>query len=554
MNEQEFYQEINKITLEDRQRIETLNQQMDYLLDPEKGNIQTDEGIYKQTRPCPAKWKCKRCGNLYEIELLPHTCECHSREFEYNYKNKNDLIDFFINNTPTLSLQIKTLLLLNQKDLATEILTEVIKNKYPFYTTRSDELPEIWTYEKGIYVPNGKTFIKEFVRKTTKEQYHPLIASRVIAKIETDTYIDAQTFFSNNIIEEIPCENGILNLQTLELKPFDEKKIHFIKIPVKHNPQATCPKIDSFLHSIFQTEEDVKTAYELIGYCLWKQYKLEKAAILLGDGSNGKDTFLELLKRFLGANNTKSISLGLLEKDRFSESELFQKLANLAGELSKSAIKEDSKFKALTGRSQLSAARKFKEQITFVNFSKQIFAANTLPKVDDMTDGFWRRWIYLLFVYKFETQENIEKLRALGEDVSKFKLKDPEILDKICTPEEFSGLLNKSTQLINEVWARKSFTFSKSSNETSLFWIRKSDSFLAFALENIEQSPEAFVLKESVRKAYQFYCKRNKVYPETDKHIAKIMQTHFGAIDSRKTVNDMQEYVWEGIQLKDNLL
>jgi hypothetical protein len=107
---------------------------------------------------------------------------------------------------------------------------------------------------------------------------------------------------------------------------------------------------------------------------------------------------------------------------------------------------------------------------------------------------------------------------------------------------------------ITKVWENKAFTSSKSSEDTSMFWVRKSDSFLAFALENVEQNPESFVLKETVRKAYQIYCKKNKVSNETDKHIAKIMQTQFGAIDSRKKIGEGQEYVWEGVQVKNVLL
>jgi len=243
--------------------------------------------------------------------------------------------------------------------------------------------------------------------------------------------------------------------------------------------------------------------------------------------------------------------LNTLETDGFAESELFQKLANLPGELSKKAIKEDSKFKAITGRSELSASRKFKEKITFINFSKQIFACNALPKVDDTSDGFWRRWLYLQFPFKFETKENIEADFEKGKDTTKMKIKDPDILETICIPEEFSGILNKAIDAINKVWERKAFTASKSSEETSLFWIRKSDSFHAFALENIVQAPDGWVLKDTVRRCYQHYCKTNKAIIETEKHISKVMQIQFGAMDARKVVQEMQQMVWEGVQLKD---
>lgn len=506
------------------------------------------------TRTPPAFWKCKRCGNVYRNHEVPFICECRSKDFDFEIKDRQDLLDFYEFNEEYFAIQMQSMLKKSMKDLVTELIADVVKSKYPFYTTRHDDLQELWTYENGIYVPNGKTFVREYSRKILGEKYTAYLANIIINKIEADTYVSSQEFFSNNIVDEMPVENGLLNLKTKELNNFNPKRIHFIKIPVTYNPKATCPKVDDFLHEILPDDEDVQTAYELIGYCLWKTYKLEKAAVFLGDGSNGKDTLLELIKRFLGAENTMSIPLSTLEKDAFAEAELFQKLANIAAELSKSAIREDSKFKAITGRSQLSASRKFKEKINFVNFAKQMFAANSLPKVDDLTDGFWRRWIYIQFPYKFETQEVIDQLKEEGKDVSNYKLKDTELLETICTPEEFSGLLNKAIDAINKVWHRKAFTSSKSHDDTAMFWVRKSDSFLAFALENIEQNPDGFVTKESVRKAYQRYCKKNVVSNETDKHIAKIMQTHFGAMDSRKIITDTQEYVWEGVQLKEAIV
>ena len=84
---------------------------------------------------------------------------------------------------------VLTHLLKGEIDHATEILCQEIKDKEEIYTTREDEKSEVWIYQDGIYIPNGKTYIKEFCRLVLEESYTAYLANLVISKLETDTYI-----------------------------------------------------------------------------------------------------------------------------------------------------------------------------------------------------------------------------------------------------------------------------------------------------------------------------------------------------------------------------
>ena len=95
---------------------------------------------------------------------------------------------------------------------ATELIVKDILKKNYIYTTRDDENSEIWIYFEGVYIPQGKTFIREFCRKILGKAFTGHLANEVINKIEADTYIDQNKFFSNNIIEEVAVQNGILNI------------------------------------------------------------------------------------------------------------------------------------------------------------------------------------------------------------------------------------------------------------------------------------------------------------------------------------------------------
>lgn len=451
---------------------------------------------------------------------------------------------------------------------ATELLAKKVKEQLFIFSTRNDINAEMWVYSEGIYIPEARTFIKEKCRKLIGDAYTSQIVNAVIQKIEADTFIDPQTFFENNIPEEIVCLNGLLNLKTKELLPFDPRKIHFAKLPVTYNKQATCDDIDLFLDEILETADDKKTIYELFGYCLLKDLPIEQGFMLLGEGRNGKGKTIELLKRMLGQKNTVNIPIQSLTDQGFNSCELFGKLANLAGDISDKTIDQTGMFKSLTGRDLISANRKFKEKISFVNYSKQIFSTNKLPKTDDTTIAFWERWVFFRFPYTFLTQEDLDKFKKEGKDTSKLKLRDPNRLDKISTPEQLSGLLNKSLEGLDRLLKHKKFTTSKTSEEIKMLWIRKSDSFLAFCFDCVEEDSDGYITKEDLRKKYKQYCKENRVPSDADDiWIKKTLANEYGCSEARRNLFLLNEkgeiekdsigkeikdriYVWEGIKFK----
>ena len=96
--------------------------------------------------------------------------------------------------------KILTLLLLNKRYRATELIVNKIQTENNIYSTRDDIKSEMWIYDKGIYVPQGKTFIKETCRKILESVYTSHFANEVIVKIEADTFIEQD---KKNIREDL---------------------------------------------------------------------------------------------------------------------------------------------------------------------------------------------------------------------------------------------------------------------------------------------------------------------------------------------------------------
>jgi len=430
---------------------------------------------------------------------------------------------------------------------ATETIVEwILKNNY-IYTTKDDQKTEMWIYKEGIYVPQGKSEVKELMRNLLGKWFNAFYYNQVINKLEPDTFIESDEFFGQKYIDEIPVQNGILNLKTRELKQFTPEKIFFSKLKAEYNSLASCQNIDKFLSEILSNEDDINVFYEMGGFCLWKEYLFEKAFILVGDGRNGKDKSLELIKRLVGLENCCSVPLVSLVPDSFIMSEFFGKIVNIAGEISNQDLKDTSSFKALTGRSLVSAPRKFLNPITFQNYAKFIFACNELPMVYDTSKAFWDRWILLLYPYTFVTKEELIK----NKENKLLKLREEGIIERIATPEEMSGLLNRFLEGLDRIMQFKTFSSTKGSEEIKELWIRKSNSFMAFCLDCIEEDYDNYISKKELRKKYIIYCKKHKINPKSDFVIKKTIQEMFGASEDRKYLGgDSTLHVWEGIKWK----
>ena len=492
-----------------------------------------------------AKSSCKKMRE-YLIRFHPEDSEKICKNCPL-YKIHKQILDIRKNIDYTeLEKEVLTHLILKEKDKATELIVEQIEKENFIFTTRDDTSSEMWIYQNGIYVPQGKSFIKEFCRNILNETYTPQLINNIISKVETDTYINHTDFFGSNYIYEIPLLNGILNIITRKLKPFNPKQVFFNKIPVQYNPSSECPSILQHFKTILPTEEEIKVILELFGYLLLKEYKIEKAFMFVGYGRNGKSKTIELMKKFVGAENTSALPLRLLNESSFSLSELFGRMANLGSDLSKTDLKETGIIKGLIGRDVIQAKRKYLRDLNFTNYAKMVFSANELPKIYDTTDGFWTKWILIEFPFKFIQKEQFNLLNE--KDKENHKIIDIDIIEKISTPEELSGLLNYALDGLDRILKQKDFSYSKSTGEVKDLWIRKSDSFTAFCYDHIEEQLDSIILKDDLRKMFYKYRKKHKNLPGVSDVAIKItLENMFGVSDYQDSNSNR---VWKGIKFK----
>ena len=88
---------------------------------------------------------------------------------------------------------------------------------------------------------------------------------RVSAHLQRANYVKREEI--NCYTNSIPIQNGLFNLLTREITPFDPEQIFTYKLNVSYDPEAQCPKWLDFVKQVVN-EEDIPLLQEIMGYCL----------------------------------------------------------------------------------------------------------------------------------------------------------------------------------------------------------------------------------------------------------------------------------------------
>lgn len=397
-----------------------------------------------------------------------------------------------------------------QKKIATQITEFFIKN-YSIITMIDNQ--EMYIYCEGIYLPKAECYIKRLISIVFNCTESNHIVKEILGKIERATYKTRQVFDQQDKLE-ICCQNGVLNLKTRELRQHNSKDFFLAKLPVEYNPDSTCPIIEKFIQEVcyspFEMQEKIDQLYEIIGWCLMPQYFPQKAVLLHGSGSNGKSTYIELVKNFLGKDNVTSIALHDFEENQFATSELYGKLANLYADLDKRTLRYTAKLKILTGNDNITSWVKFKDGKSFTNRAKMIFSCNVIPKTYDDTLAFWRRMLIIDFTNIFSEGDQSKT--------------DPHIINKLIIPQELSGLFNKALDGIDRIIQNMSFTNIMNIEETRKKYLSRSNPIQDFAETCLERGTiEDTLTRDELYNAFIIYMSRNKLL----QHVSDITQTKF---------------------------
>lgn len=438
--------------------------------------------------------------------------------------NSNDTLSFKDYSSETASIEELT------THEAVRQYADVLRKEYRFLTMTDTH--ELYRYDEaeGIFVNDGEIIIKIQLEGIAPDISNHKV-NEVIGKIKRNTYRERKEIDSET--NWLHLNNGWLNLETEEFEHHSSERLSLSKLPIQYDPKATCPTIIKFLKATLDPESIVKVV-KMLSYCLIPNCKYQKAFMLVGNGANGKSTLINLIEAFIGKHNVSNVSLqGLSE--RFAKADLYGKWVNTFSDIPNKKIAETDTFKILADGGSMRAEKKNKDAFNFNNRAKLIFSANEIPPTDDDSNAFIRRWVIIPFRHTFEGDEA-----------------DPDLLQKLTTPQELSGLLNLLLQNLKTLEMQGGFQ-EDSIEKIRAIYETNASRVRDFIHERCILGNGYFIESIKLQEAYRQYGKEKGDRVLDDNVLGKELK-RLSIENKPKTLPQGRKRCYVGIQLKQETL
>ena len=414
------------------------------------------------------------------------------------------------------------------------ILAQYIMKHYEFLTLRDNDV--LFIYKDGVYTNCGESIVKEEVQKILEGINSTHTTNEVIGHIKRLTFVDRSKF--DEPVDKICLLNGILNIKTLKIEPHTPKIVFLNKINANYDKKANCQRFKKFVSEIV-ARDDILIIQELIGYCLLKTNKFQKAFMFNGSGDNGKSVLIYVIEKFLGEDNCTSVTLQKLEFDKFSVANLYGKLANICADLPSAALGVTENFKKITAGDRIEGEKKFQGSFYFRPYSKIINSANRLPEVTDESYAFFKRWIIVNFPNTF----------TIGKGKT-----DVNLSGKLTKQEELDGILNWAIEGLQRLVSNKKFSKYGDIEEIQEEYLRKSNSVAAFELDCIVYDSYGHISKSDLYVGYEKFCENENLPIESRIKFYKKFADRVRVSDYAVKAGDKLEHCWKGISWRESKL
>ncbi len=289
---------------------------------------------------------------------------------------------------------------------------------------------KLWVYENGYYRPDGETVIEQTFDRVAASCYNINAAKETLKKIYLRTLVGFEELDKNPYL--LCCKNGVVDLKTGAFSEHSPE--YYITLPcqVTYDPDAKPEFFIVFLDQSLSNDDDRLTLIDWIVAiaCL---VEFEYLLFLTGHGSNGKHIYEAILQAFFGSEATEAISLEELTTSRFAMGYLRRARMCISTETNPDRTKTEI-TKKISGNDWLSTDVKNKDRLRFKAFTQLMFDSNGMPIFEDNSYGFVRRFTRANMPFKFVDNPNPEDPLQ--------KKKDPNLLEKLTSEHELSGILN----------------------------------------------------------------------------------------------------------------
>ena len=271
---------------------------------------------------------------------------------------------------------------------------------------------KLYVYNDGVYVMLDGDMLDKLVIHNLKNT--TINMRREVMKYINSLAEDKQQSSYNYILFK-NCIYDVVNKQTLPVTP---DYIFLNRIDHNYNPDASPVEVvDTVFNNLSCGDEEVSSLLkEIIGYTFYRRNKMRKFFVLVGDGFNGKSTYLDMIENLLNKSNVARVDLQELVTDKFAPQLLSDKLVDLGDDIDKEFVANTGRFKKLVTGEPIIAQKKGQDQFNMSYYGKFIFSCNEIPRINDKTHGMKSRMVIVPLRADISKQEKIPFIDELLQE------------------------------------------------------------------------------------------------------------------------------------------
>ncbi len=262
---------------------------------------------------------------------------------------------------------------------------------------------QLYFRQGNKYIHNNRLLLQSINELCELTRFHDTEVLHQINKFAEEVY-SAEKELPILIKNGMIIEGEYIATDTPTFSPF------FLNVTYNHS--AYDEHVDKFLNDITCGHKELrKTLEEILGLILLTAKFPHHVFFFVGNGNNGKSTFLEMINNFVGELG-QNISLDAFN-DATSVASLIGKLVNCTDETDGVFIDKCKGFKSLASGNTITVRPIYSQPTKVQNTATLIVSTNNMPKFYDRTYGFYRRLVIVPFDFKIT-----EKIANLDEILS----------------------------------------------------------------------------------------------------------------------------------------
>lgn len=342
------------------------------------------------------------------------------------------------------------------------------------------------------------------------------------SKVNSDELDDLNRHAVMNFI------NGTLELEPeIVFREHREDDYCTYCLPYAYDPEARPKLWEKYLETVTDYDDKkIALLQEYAGYCLFTDCSMQKALNLIGEGSNGKSIYVNVITDIFSPANVSSVSMFDLTQ-KFYSIDLKYSMVNIASETSSDATGAEEKFKKAVVGEIIRDSYKGKPVMEFTPRAKWILSSNNfMVSKTDQSDGWVRRFCFCEFKLRFCEEPKLPHERKA----------DPMLESTLRTNEQLTAIFNWVLEGYKVLKATMKFTEPDDQRNTTADFIEITNPIVVFAKEfEIEDN----ITNVDLYRNYRSWCDESghKFMAKTsfDKRIPKIFREYRNDLEPFRT-------------------